>query len=131
MIILTLKRFSSTDRGTFGVLLDESGYPIADTVERPWKNNENEVSCIPIGEYVCKVRWSETFKRNVYEILNVPNRTDILLHPGNTMMDVKGCILLGFGWQNMINWPALANSRIMFDSFMNKMMGKEFKLVIQ
>ena len=130
MNIITLKRFAMTDKGTFGNMLDEQGYPVCSTVERPWKNNEKGVSCIPPGEYQCKTRQSERFKRTLYEVLGVLNRDYILIHAGNTAMDVEGCILVGLGWVNMLNWPAVTQSKVTLEAFMNRLMGQEFKLII-
>lgn len=131
MTILTLKRFSSTDRGTFGVFLDEKGLPIADSVELPWKQNAPNVSCIPAGEYVCKKSFYNKGNYEVYELQNVPNRTDILIHAGNSILDIRGCILIGCGWGRLGQNPAVINSRDTLKSFMYLMKDEpEFKLVI-
>ena len=47
-------------------------------------------------------RWAERMKKwwgvpGSLEICDVPNFTDVLLHPGNTKGDTAGCLLLGFG----------------------------------
>ena len=65
------------------------------SVERPWKDNEPFVSCIPDGEYRLIRRDSPRFGPNVWEVADVPNRTHILIHVGNTSNDVVGCIALG------------------------------------
>ncbi len=52
MKTLTLTRVAEGSSGTFGVLIDE-GIPFALTLEPPWKNNEKNISCIPMGEYEC------------------------------------------------------------------------------
>ena len=50
MVILTLTRFCySEDMGTFG-FMDVGGHRTF-VAERPWKNNEPRVSCIPEGQY--------------------------------------------------------------------------------
>jgi len=64
------------------------------TLELPWKDNQNEISCIPEGEYVIKKRWSEKYK-NHFHVLNVPFRDYILIHTGNLYTHTKGCILVG------------------------------------
>lgn len=66
------------------------------TLERPWKDNEHAVSCIPCGEYVVVPHDGERFK-NCWRLLAVPDRSAILIHVGNTVADTEGCILLGWG----------------------------------
>lgn len=67
------------------------------TLELPWRDNKNGVSCIPVGRYSCRVRRKHSFPKItiVYEILNVKDRTDVLFHYGNTVNDIKGCVLVG------------------------------------
>ena len=62
------------------------------TIELPWKNNQAGVSCIPEGEYELVNRWSPKFGRHL-QILNVPGRELILIHPANeALRELKGCI---------------------------------------
>jgi hypothetical protein len=65
------------------------------TIEKPWKDNQPFISCIPEGYYRLGRRNSPRFGPNVWEVLEVPNRTHILLHVANTADDVVGCIGLG------------------------------------
>ena len=51
---------------------------------------------IPTGSYVCRRHQSARFKRELWEICDVPGRTDILIHAGNSFMETQGCILVGF-----------------------------------
>jgi Family of unknown function (DUF5675) len=73
----------------------------ASTLELPDKNNENEISCIPIGKYVCKYTKSNRLSALkgedffTYEVFNVPNRAGIRIHSANYFHDLKGCIALG------------------------------------
>ncbi|UZR93126.1 DUF5675 family protein [Chondrinema litorale] len=67
------------------------------TLELPYKNNENKVSCIPKGTYQVQKRKDPASKFN-YEhlhILNVVNRDWILMHVGNYNYQIQGCILPG------------------------------------
>ena len=58
---------------------------------------------IPAGKYELKLRtygkWFEKFKpkfpEGIFEIMNVPNYTDVLIHTGNTDDDSSGCVLVG------------------------------------
>lgn len=55
---------------------------------------ENSSTAIPTGTFDLYAKYSPTFKANkVY--IDVPGRTNILFHGGNTKEDSKGCILLG------------------------------------
>lgn len=64
------------------------------TLELPWKNNDNEVSCIPSGKYKVTFYNSPT-KGEVLLLHNVPNRSMIEIHYGNYYTQILGCILVG------------------------------------
>ena len=81
----TLQRGPSTDGGTFGVLT--FGYDVVHTIELPWRGNKPQRSCIPLGTYRCIIVKSPKFGR-VYGVLNVPNRSNVLIHSANLAGDV-------------------------------------------
>lgn len=123
-----LERLAITKEGTFGVLkvYDPQGTMLYKcyTVERPWIDNQRNISCIPKGRY--KLR-KTTFYRNtpdtsddyeVYEICNVPDRSNIKIHIGNTMLDTAGCVIVG---QQL----GVLGSRVAFNQFMSDMGGVE------
>lgn len=64
------------------------------TIEKPWRRNRQNISCIPEGFYNCVPHNGTRFK-NVWTLLNVPNRSAILIHIGNYEKDVIGCIAVG------------------------------------
>jgi len=77
--------------GTNGRILFE-GRLLVYTIELPWKNNRAGVSCISEGNYELVKRWSPKFGRHL-QILNVPGRECILIHPANeALCELKGCI---------------------------------------
>jgi len=76
----TLKRGPSTDEGTFGVL--SFGPHTVYTTELPWRDNLQQKSCIPLGTYKCAIVSSPKFGR-VYGVLNVKNRSNVLIHSAN------------------------------------------------
>ena len=92
MIEAELNRYAYHPSGTLGLLTikDQEFW----TAERPWMNNQKEISCIPTGEYICKAYSSQRFGET-FEIQDVPNRTYILFHVGNyPIKDSLGCVLL-------------------------------------
>ena len=113
---LTLKRISHRLDGMFGVLI-ANNTPFAVTAERPWKNNAKSESCIPSGTYTCK-RVNSPKAGNTFEVTNVPNRTHILFHTGNTMDDSEGCILVGEQFEHLNGKVAVLSSKKAFDEFL-------------
>lgn len=87
---VTLKRSNSL---TFGILQIANDKWF--TCERPWKDNENNVSCIPKGSYLCRWTLSPRLKKYTYEVLNVPRRSGIRIHSANFPSQVLGCVALG------------------------------------
>ena len=129
MNTVVLKRFGSIPTlGTFGSLKTD-GFSCL-TVEREWLNNEPEISCIPLGQYICALVDSPHFG-SVYEVQNVTGRSHILIHPANVQSELKGCIALGnkYGW--LKDQLAVLNSRATLETFMHLMNADEFLLVIE
>ena len=86
-----------TDASTMGKLF-LNGEEFCDTLELAWKDNQRSISCIPAGEYKVRLRLQrESATRDYIHLLvqDVPNRSYILVHIGNTTADTKGCILVG------------------------------------
>lgn len=90
-----LYRHTFTDRHTKGYLMLDGS--LFYTIERAWKDNAPNVSCIPDGEYeVLPLARSASGKyRNVFHLQAVPGRSGILIHNGNLASHSKGCIILG------------------------------------
>jgi hypothetical protein len=64
-------------------------------VERPWKNNQPFISCIPQGTYSMKLGFFSKGGYPAWEVLNVPGRTEIKIHKGNRPSESFGCPLPG------------------------------------
>lgn len=64
------------------------------TLELPWKDNQRRISCIPEGEYKAVKHRSPKFGNSVW-IQDVPNRSEILIHPANYVPQLLGCIAVG------------------------------------
>jgi len=111
-----LERFAYLDSGTLGKLTidDWSCY----TIERPWKNNAPNVSCIPEGTYACQSFSGSRFQ-NVIQVMDVPDRTFILIHVANFPHDVEGCIGVGDRFVSDSLEPAVYNSKKTLANLMN------------
>lgn len=73
-----------------------------DTLERPFKNNEKGVSCIPSGRYICgKLAPTEAIPYPHIAVYNVPGRDGIRIHSGNLFSHSRGCILVGKGYADI------------------------------
>lgn len=120
---IKLIRTAYTEQGVFGTLVIGE-YPFCITLERPWLDNQPNVSCIPTGTYGCKQISSPRFGET-YKVLDVPKRTHILFHKGNRAQDSRGCILLGQYYGKINGDPAILNSAITVTSFMGDMSEQE------
>lgn len=100
------------------------------TLERPWSNNAPEISCIPKGFYLCKRIVSQKFG-TTFEITNVIDRTHVLFHPGNSIQDTHGCVLLGFQYDDTREELVISKSKAAHEAFMKLLQGvDEFTLSI-
>ena len=119
---LVLRRQPSAQGATLGTLTDESviGDPVlvAHTLEdevrevpgvpvEQWKVPGK--TAIPAGTYLVVLDYSPHFGRVLPHVLDVPGFEGIRLHPGNTVADTEGCILLGVGVATL---TTLLNSRV-------------------
>ena len=133
---LVLVRQKTGDMGTHGVLVTPTQYFFS--LELPWKDNRQDVSCIPNGRYLCQLVYSNKFKRKTYLLRGVPNRSWVRIHRGNYAgdeskgyrSDVEGCILIGtkraiFGKQEVVGASAVALRK-----FLKEMDGEDFYLNI-
>ncbi len=70
-------------------------------------------TAIPCGSYNLVINYSNRYKRPMPRLLNVPNFSGILIHPGNTTEDTAGCILVG---ENKVKGMVI-NSTSIFKTF--------------
>lgn len=128
---LILKRISNNPHLTAGVLLSlDTGLPICFTLENPYLLNKRNVSCIPVGTYVCAPYNSERYK-NCYVVTNVPDRDNIIFHIGNTEKDTKGCILPGLSFGELRSVPAVLNSGKAMDKIRGIIGENRFYLTVE
>lgn len=116
-----LERFAYSPMGTFGRLM----FPEFQcyTVERPWLDNKVRESCIPEGEYKLLLGRYNNGGYDAYEIMDVPDRTLIKIHIGNTIDDVIGCVAPGKTLGTVNGKWGVKSSRLTFQEFMRGMDG--------
>lgn len=126
-MLLTLKRISQSENGTFGVLL-KNNIPLCVTLEDPWNDNKKNISCIPNGTYKA-FSYNGTKYKNVWILDNVEDRYAILIHQGNTIQDTRGCILVGQRYGELDDKPAVLGSRLALNS-LRKILPSHFDIKI-
>jgi len=104
--VITLTRFCYAPHATFGqMVIDGTTFY---SVEKPWRDNEPYISCIPEGKYRCVWRPTSTsvpasFGLHTWYVeggnemvgFDFGVRTRIAWHIGNTADDVTGCAAFG------------------------------------
>jgi len=68
---------------------------VGKTLERGWRDNKSRVSCVPAGVYSLKLEHSPRFKKKLWELYGVPNRSECKFHAANYWRQLNGCIALG------------------------------------
>jgi len=133
-------RGQSDEKQTLGVLIAPN-FPelfIAKTLELPWKDNANDISCISLGDYVCRYTQSPHMTQIAgqpvftYEILNVPNRSGVRIHSANYFNQLLGCIALGDVTKdiNSDNELDVIHSGATVEAFVNLMNKEDFTIHI-
>lgn len=119
-----LNRILSDFFSTRGLLTNERRV-ICHTLELPWLDNKQNLSCIPTGVYDVTLSQSKNFGP-CYRFSSVLNRSGILIHAGNTIKDTRGCILVGLD----VNDVGVVHSKLaMYRLF--DILPENFKLTIR
>lgn len=130
MRIAELIRLEESEQGTIGILkIDKEVFCY--TLEPADMLNKANVSCIPVQQYICQRVQSPKFGET-FEITNVPGRSHVLFHSGNTVGDTLGCVILGSTVGKLKGQRAVLNSGKTFEQFMAIMINESvFHLTIK
>ena len=134
---VAIHRGPSTDQGTFGTLVTDSGFNCR-TGELPWRDNQPNLSCVRKGVYPCVWRYSVAHQRSCYHVEGVPERTGVEIHVANFCGDVVkkfnsqllGCIALGFRVGLLGGQQALLRSESALLAFESDLKTEPFELTI-
>ena len=102
--------------GTFGILLFHTE-AFCVTLEPPDIENVQDISSIPAQQYMCERVVSPKYG-DVFKIMNVPDRTDVLFHAGNFVRHTEACILLAEHFGKIKEKRGVLNSGKTFGKFM-------------
>lgn len=94
-----INRFKVEDNYSLGqcYVKLESGavVDIGKSLERGWRNNQKSISCVPEGTYELRLEYSPRFRKDLWELYGVPNRSECKFHSANYWRQLNGCIALG------------------------------------
>ena len=98
---MIIQRLDSPSDRTNGIatMPDGTEYP---TLERPWLDNQPNISCIPAGHY--KFTRDTHGRFQWFMVLDVPNRTNIEFHTGTKPTHSQGCILVPVACLKSMLW---------------------------
>lgn len=126
------------EAGTYSILYRQDGSKVCCVVEKAWRNNEPNQSCIPEGTYDLYPHQSPKFGEcYALEKLSLGVTRDgsglrsyILIHKANTPSELEGCLAPGveFGTVNG-EWGVL-NSTAAFNALMTELAGETASLTI-
>lgn len=129
MVRVTIER-AYLPEGTFSKVTLPNGEVLAG-LERPWNENQANISCIPEGLYLGVLEASpivERLSKGVYKkgwkLQSVVGRSHIVTHVGNTIRDTQGCLLVGMRRGSVLGQMGVLESRKAFEVFMGALAGE-------
>ena len=125
--VVDIRRFIFRDDCTIGhmrVIYDDTITFDCFSLEQMDLSNAPYESSIPSGLYKMKLGHFNAGGYKAYEVIEVPGRTQIKFHVGNTVKNIWGCLCPGDAIHifNTSMWGVL-NSEATFNKFMDVMAG--------
>lgn len=97
--VVIIRDLHQEDFATLGtcIVYDPLGNQVfkSESLERGWRDNKVGESSIPEGIYDCVLEYSPTFDMDLWELKNVPGRSETKFHTANYWKQLEGCIALG------------------------------------
>ena len=127
---LTLKRLVEDADSTIGALFLDGKFECFTLEDAYHAEKIAGQTRIPAGSYRVsprtfggvlqshKKRWGH---KMVFEVCDVPNYTDILIHCGNTHEHTRGCILVGSSANAVFRDMSIGNSRVAYQALYLKL----------
>lgn len=141
-----LTRLETSDEGTFGELISDSGFTCR-SLELPWRGNAKGRSCIPAGVYVFRWRTDSPAHGECYQAdpdAEAPGRDNIQIHAANWAGDqdkgfkaeLLGCIAPGKAVSVMEHAPGkpqrgVTESRATLEKLVKDLNREPFELAIK
>ena len=101
------------------------------TMERSWRGNRGNVSCVPTGDYPCAILSSPRYGLRYHlDPDAILPRTHILFHAGNWPRNTQGCILPGMSAGHLEGERAVLDSTRALREIEAEMGGQPFVLHI-
>ena len=131
MKTLILIRDTLASSHTMGQLLTPGGLRLH-VLERPWRDNRPNQSCIPADTYTVDYlhRSGSGKYRQVYWVRSVPGRSGILFHAGNRVEHTLGCLLPGMRRASLGGRPAVLDSQRAMRKLRAEIGRESFRLMI-
>ena len=108
-------------------VFDENEKPIFSSIslERGWRNNEKNVSCVPKGTYKVVLEYSPRFNTDLWELKGVVDRSECKFHSANYWHQLNGCVALGLKLTDINNdgYVDITNSRDTMSEFHKALSG--------
>jgi hypothetical protein len=111
---LVIKRLVYTPISTTGEMTIDGAH-FCYTIERPREDKDGH-PCIPAGVYETERHISPHLEYEVLRLLDVPGRSEILIHKANWASQLLGCIAVG----RDLGKDFIGESKIAFDALMEK-----------
>jgi len=128
MIKAILVRTDTSPSGTFGILYIEGKKFF--TLELPWHDNDQNKSCIPLGQYSATYVFSPKFNKKTYLLNGVKDRSSIRIHSANVASELLGCIALGKERGVLNGVAAVLSSKNAIKEFETLLGGQPFTIEI-